>query len=156
MLVAVGAVTILTPDHTLEAVGNDTLISETAQQACVEIGQEYGICPELLEAMIETESRGIPTVSNKSCKGLMQVSEKWHKDRMEKLGVTDLYDEYGNILVGTDYLTELFEEYGDVGLVLMVYHGESDAVSKAERGVLSGYAKTILERSEELERLHGK
>lgn len=132
----------------------DTYISKAAQEACIEYGEEYGICPELLMAIAETESGGKATAQNGACKGLMQVSEKWHKDRMKKLGVTDLFDEQGNILVGTDYLSELFDEYGDTAYVLDVYNGNSGAKSNYTNGVISPYAKKILERSEELERLH--
>lgn len=135
---------------------NDTYISETAYEACIECGEQYNICPELLMAIIERESAGKPDAENGSCKGLMQISVKWHKDRMERLGVTDIFDERSNILVGADYLSELIEKYHDVATALMVYHGEKSAVKKAENGNISKYAQGILERSEELERLHGK
>lgn len=75
---------------------------------------------------------------------------------MKRLGVKSLYDERGNVHVGTDYLVELIKKHGDVATALMVYHGESDALSKSEQGIISGYASKILERSAELERLHGK
>lgn len=133
-----------------------TYIKEEYQAYCVEIGEEYGICPELLMAMIETESSGKANATNGSCKGLMQVSEKWHTERMKRLGVTDIYEPYGNILVATDYLLELFEKYGDVGFVLDVYNGNSKAMYNAENGILSDYAIRVLERSEILERIHGK
>ena len=60
----------------------DTYIAEEYQDYCEEIGEMYCVCPELLMAMIETESSGNPDATNGTCKGLMQVSEKWHKDRM--------------------------------------------------------------------------
>lgn len=101
--------------------GNDTYISETAYEACVEYGEEYGICPEPLMAIIERESAGKPNVENGSCKGLMQISVKWHSDRMERLGVKDIFDERSNILVGTDYLAELIDKYRDVATALMAY-----------------------------------
>lgn len=121
-----------------------------------EISEDYGICPELIMAMVETESNYQPDAKNDSCIGLMQVSDKWHTDRMERLGVTDLYDPYSNILVGVDFVAELADEYGDIGLVLMLYHGESKAFSNVQNGILSEYADGILSRSAELERLHGK
>lgn len=130
-----------------------TYISEDAQETCVKYGEEYGICPELLMAMIERESSGRPDAESGGCKGLMQISDRWHKDRMERLEVTDIYDVDGNIHVGADYLTELFEKYEDVGIVLMVYHGEKNAATKTE---LSDYADWILTRSAELERMNGK
>lgn len=135
----------------------DTFLSKTAVNACEKYGEEYNICPELLMAIAETESGGNPDVENGGCMGIMQVSERWHKDRMERLGVTDICDTSGNILVATDYLYELFEKYEDVGMVLMVYNGDSDAENYMNGNAkLSGYAEKILERSAELERIHGK
>lgn len=135
----------------------DTYIDKEYQAYCVEIGEEYCICPELLMAIIEAESSGKPNATNGSCKGLMQVADKWHTERMERLGVTDIYDPYGNILVAADYLFELFEKYGDVGFVLMTYNGDSRADDFAEgKSGLSEYAQKILARSEMLERIHGK
>lgn len=135
----------------------DTYIKPEYQEYCNEIGEMNGICPELLMAMIETESSGRADAENGSCKGLMQVSERWHYDRMERLGVTDIYDPYGNILVAADYLLELFEKHEDVGVVLMVYNGDSRADEfAAGECELSNYAQNILARSETLERLHGK
>ena len=135
----------------------DTYLSEEIQEHCVEIGEMYGVCPELLMAMIEAESSGNPKAENGSCKGLMQVSVRWHRDRMERLGVEDIYDEYGNILVGTDYLMELAKKYEDVGMVLMVFNGDSKAIKywNGKCG-LSKYATWILERAAELEMLHDK
>ena len=119
------------------------------------ICQERGICPELVEAIIERESGWDPEAVNGDCIGLMQVSEKWHRERMERLGVTDLTDPYDNILVGVDYLSELSGKY-EVGLALMIYNGDSRAESLCRAGKTSDYATWILERSAELERLHGK
>ena len=135
---------------------NDTYISEEIQGYCVEIGERYGVCPELLMAMIEMESRGNPKAENGGCCGLMQISIKYHSDRMERLGVTDIYDSYGNILVGTDYIMELAEECGDIGYVLDKYNGNSKADYNYENGIVSGYADWILNRSAELEMIHGK
>lgn len=135
---------------------NDTYICKEYQEYIYEISEEYCVCPELIMAIVERESSGRADAENGGCKGLMQVSEKWHKDRMERLGVESLYDPYGNILVGTDYLMELAERYGDIYAVLMVFNGTSNAVAKAEAGEYSSYATGIVERSEQLERLHEK
>lgn len=131
-------------------------MSEEVQGYCEEIGEMYGICPELLMAIIEAESSGNQYAENGSCKGLMQVSVKWHADRMEKLGVVDIYDEYSNILVATDYLAELRDDYGEVSYVLDIYNGNSKAYYNYENGILSKYAGSVLERSAELERIRGK
>lgn len=134
----------------------DTYICEEYQEYIIEIAEDYNICPELIMAIVEHESSGRADAVNGSCIGLMQVSERWHHDRMERLGVTDLYDPYSNILVGTDYLLELFEKYEDIGMVLMVYNGSSDAESRWESCNYTKYATSIMDRSSELERIHGK
>ena len=86
------------------------LTEDEVYQIALEVTEHYNICPEFLQAMAFRESSYRTDVENGSCIGLMQVSEKWHKDRMERLGVESLYDPYGNMLVAADYLTELFGE----------------------------------------------
>lgn len=142
---------------TAEAADGETFISEKSRHYCEIYGSKYGICPELLMAIVEAESSGNPKAENGDCKGIMQISESCHKDRMERLGVTDIFDMSGNILVATDYLMELFEKYEDVGAVLMFYNGDSNARKYIKgKANLSSYAENILERSAELERIHGK
>lgn len=118
--------------------------------------EQKGICPEFVQAIIERESSWNPQAVNGDCIGLMQISEQWHGGRMEKYGVTELTEPYDNILVGIDYLSELFEKYEDPGMVLMVYNGDSRAKDLQATGELSEYAEWILNRSAELERQHGK
>ena len=122
------------------------------------IGHELNICPELLLAIAETESRFQADAENGSCKGLMQVSVKFHEERFTDMGWTadEWNNSYKNMYVAASYLAELFEQYEDVGVVLGVYHGERNAVSRGEKGLLSSYVTEILERSEELERLANK
>lgn len=135
---------------------SETYISENAYDCCEEIGGEYNICPEILMAIIEKESGGMQYATNGNCKGLMQVSERWHAQRMLKLGVSDLYCEKDNILVAADYLSELYSKYNDTALVLDIYNGNSSAMSNYENGILSPYAQSILTRAAYLERLHNK
>lgn len=134
----------------------DTYIPEEYQRYCVEIGEIYNICPELLMAMMERESSGRKNASNSAGdSGLLQVNPKWHYDRMERFGVTDLYDPYSNILVAADYLAELFKQNGDLYLVLMKYNMvHSTAEDLFEKGVYSEYAIEVSERAWELETLH--
>lgn len=117
---------------------------------CEAAQAEFNVCAELLEAICFRESSFIATATNGDCQGLMQVSVKWHEDRMAKLGVTDIYDKQGNIRVAADYLSELFSIYdGDLYKVLMTYNGDTS------EGV-SDYALEIAEISAALERIHGK
>lgn len=140
----------------VDIVSNDTMLSDEAFQACNEIGKEYGISPELIMAIAEVESSGNPNAKNGGCEGLMQVASRWHKDRMKRLDVEDIYDERGNILIATDYLLELFEEYEDVTRILDEYNGNSAAAEYEERGIISEYAEAVLSRAADLERAHGK
>ena len=128
-------------------------------QITEEVGAMYDICPELLQALVERESTYRIDATNGSCKGLAQISVKWHTDRMERLGVTDIYEPYGNILVAADYLRELFNERedDDVYYVLMRYNMAIDtANSLYAAGEITDYARNIVRRAAELERLHGK
>lgn len=118
-----------------------------------EAAEKYHISSGLIEAIIERESAGIPdVVSPGGDIGLMQVNPLWHKERMDKLGVCDLTEPRGNILVATDYLAELFREYHDLPEVLMRYNGSQDAGYRNETYQLTDYAKSVMRRSEELER----
>ena len=125
-----------------------------------EYGRQYNICPELLQAIAMRESTLYLQATNGDCKGLMQISEHWHTDRMERLGVTDIYDARSNILLAADYLAELRDttEYGyDVVYVLMRYNMATDTANKLYiQGAYTDYALEIVEESKRLERLHGK
>ena len=121
------------------------------------IGAAYNICPELLQAVAWHESSYREDAENDGCSGLMQVAGRWHGDRMARLQVTDLYDPEGNMLVAADYLAELFAQYEDLGMVLMVYSGDSGAEAFARSGQgLSEYAQEIMEHTYQLEQQHGK
>ena len=121
------------------------------------IGAAYNICPELLQAVAWHESRYREDAENDGCSGLMQVAGRWHGDRMARLQVTDLYDPEDNMLVAADYLAELFAQYEDMGMVLMVYSGDSGAEAFVWSGQgLSEYAQEIMEHTYQLERQHGK
>lgn len=114
--------------------------------------EQYSIAPELVEAMIETESSWNPDAENGTCKGLMQISEIWHEDRMKRLGVMDIFDPQENILVGVDYLSELFQRYEDTGIVLDIYNGNSNAWAYYEAGETSYYTNKITTLAESLEK----
>lgn len=128
-------------------------------QQCAEvIGFELSICPELLEAIAYQESRCTTTATNGTCKGLMQVNCSVHEDRFIEAGwsKSEWSNGYKNMYVAAQYLKELFDKYEDVGIVLGLYHGETNAIERAKRGQLSNYVTEILTKSEALERAHGK
>ena len=137
----------------------DPDIPEDIQDAAWKYGEEYNICPEFLIAVAKRESEFNPEAVNGSCVGLMQVSLKWHTDRMERCQVTEeeMWTVDGSMHVAADYLAELFEKYEDAALVLMIYNGDSRAELFAQGGCsMSSYASDILTYSKELEEKHGK
>lgn len=71
------------------------------------------ISADYVKAIIYHESRYNPDALNSATgvKGLMQINPKWHTKRAESLGVIDLFDPYGNILVGCDILNELTQQH---------------------------------------------
>lgn len=104
-------------------------------KACEEIGIQY----ELALAIIwqETDFRNITGDGGNSI-GYMQVQPRWHRERMERLGVTDLSDPYSNFLVGLDYLSELIDRYGSTEKALVAYN------QGKFKGVVTDYAKSVL------------
>ena len=74
--------------------------------------EEAGITYELALAVIrqETEFRNVVGDNGDSI-GYMQIQPRWHEERMERLGVTDLADPYSNFRVGCDFLAELISKY---------------------------------------------
>lgn len=116
---------------------------------------EYGIDPAIIFAMIDLESKyNINAVGDggKSI-GLMQIQPRWHKERMERLGASDLADPYQNVTVGIDYLAELLEKYGDIEMALVGYNAGPTGAKKQyfDRGVYSSkYSREVMENSDKL------
>lgn len=125
---------------------NDEYIPDEVEEAARKWGEVYEIAPEFLEAIAWTESRFDETATNGGCIGLMQISPRWHRDRMERLGVDDdgLYTVDGSMALAADYLHELFTTYNDPYWVLMTYNGDSNADAyKALEHSPSEYALNI-------------
>lgn len=117
------------------------------------VAADYNICPELVEAIIWTESSWREeVVSDGGDVGLMQINPKWHEERMRELGITDLTDWKSNVRIGIDYLAELFQKYEDLYLVLMKYNGTSNAELEWNKGNYSEYAISVSNLSAELEK----
>lgn len=78
--------------------------------------KQYGVRYDLVVALIEKESgyKFDKVGDDGHSIGYMQIYEECHRDRMERLNVTDLTNPYQNVLVGIDYLSELIERYGTI------------------------------------------
>lgn len=99
--------------------------------------------PDLVRAIIHHESRynTLKVNSKTNATGLMQILPKWHMERAKNLGVTELTDPYGNILVGCDYLNSLFESYS-YDYALNLYAGGYPYADK-NQGRTSSFIKEL-------------
>ena len=104
--------------------------------ACEEFNIPYALALGLIEK--ETEFRNLIGDDGAST-GYMQIQKKWHWDRMERLGVTDLMEPSGNFRVGCDFLAELYAKYNDWSLALTVYNRGHNP------GYITDYAKEVME-----------
>lgn len=81
--------------------------------------------------------------------GIFQINVKWHLDRMERLGVTDLTDPVQCAAVAIDYLLELEDRYGFAPLShehLMSYNmGPGNARKAINNGTTStAYSREVM------------
>ena len=115
---------------------------------------KHNIAPAIIIAMIERESsfRAHVVGDNGTSFGLMQIKEKYQKERMKRLGCTDLLNPFENVKVGIDIVAELKEKKPDLLWVLMAYNGgQSYANKRYKTGKFSNYALGVVERAAELE-----
>lgn len=99
--------------------GKELYISYIAQ-----IVNEYypDVDPYIVQAIMETESRYVPTAySSAGAIGLMQIMPQYHTWRIEKYGLSDLWDPYTNIICGIDLLNDWYQKYGDWSTTLYGY-----------------------------------
>lgn len=101
------------------------------------MAKRYGLDSRIIKALIEEESGWLTSAEGDDGNsiGLMQIQERWHKERMKRLGVTNLYDSEQNITVGCDILSELLNKYGNYEDALSVYNSGNvyDGKQYAER-----------------------
>lgn len=120
----------------VEACYGDTYIPESQIRLCEQYGKAYGICPELLEALIETESSGQMSARNGSCYGICQINGAVHGyayDTEEKQ-----IQKACELLIGYNC---------EVDLALSYYNGQ-------KHPHYDGYVEKVLNRAHELEIIH--
>ncbi|MBR5862163.1 MAG: transglycosylase SLT domain-containing protein [Bacteroidales bacterium] len=125
----------------------DVPLSDDLQDHIFSLCEMYNVDPAIVIAMIEKESTYDPKIigDNGNSFGLMQIQPRWHQERMDILGVTDLLDPYQNVQVGIDYLADMIEQGGSIEWALMAYNGgPSYANDMVAIGSLSYYARTVL------------
>ncbi|HKO87986.1 MAG TPA: transglycosylase SLT domain-containing protein [Burkholderiales bacterium] len=111
------------------------------------VGQQMGIDPLLILAVVAVESRFNPIAeSGFGAKGLMQVVPRFHLDKLAGHGGIDtVLEARTNIAVGTQILKEYVRRTGSLEAGLQMYAGAADDES-------FGYSQKVLT---ERDRLHG-
>lgn len=108
-----------------------------AEDHITKVAKQYGLDPSVVKALIEEESGWCASAEgdNGQSIGLMQIQPRWHKERLTRLGITNLYDPEQNVTVGCDILAELLDKCGNYEDALSVYNSGNteDGREYAER-----------------------
>lgn len=133
----------------------DVPLGEDLQLHIIETAESYGINPAIIIAMAYREStyRAHLIGDGGDSYGLLQVQPKWHSERMQKLGCTDLLDPFQNVTVAVDYLAEHFDRYGDIGMALTAYNAGPSGAQKNyfSKGIYaSKYATEVMAYADEI------
>lgn len=127
----------------------DVPLEEDVQIFIVRLCEENHIDASVVLGMAQRESNFTADAIGDGGEsfGMFQVQPRWHQDRMDKLGVTDLLDPCQCASVAVNFLKELLDRYdGDMAKALTAYNQGSF------KGVVSDYAKAVLENSENLKK----
>lgn len=136
-----------TPEPVLPVLIYDVPLDVELQLFIINECEKVNIDPAIVMAMAEKEStfKADAIGDDGDSLGLLQVQPRWHQERMDKLGCSDLFDPYQNVTVALDFLAEQLDRYnGDMAKALVGYNQGHFKES------VTAYAKSVLETSESL------
>lgn len=108
--------------------------------AAYDAGEQFGLDPLLLLAVMAVESRFNPVAQSvMGAKGLMQIMPKQHRDELKIYGGENaVLDPITNIELGAQILKEYIDRSGSLKAGLRSYNGaRSDAASRYPRKVIA-------------------
>lgn len=152
-----GFTTVEIEDPYFVEVENGYITEESLKSICQYIGDMYDIPPALLQAVAWVESNyKVDARGSSGDSGLCQVIPGYHLARMEKLGVTDIMDPYGNVLVAADLINDISNEWYkdrsavDWGYVIMHYNQGYNAKESYQQYGLSSHAQKVMSKYYEI------
>jgi len=126
---ATGTATADQPAAGSDASNTSKPAPQTLDQMVKEVAARYNVDPDLVKAVVTTESNWNPhAVSRTGAQGLMQLVPSTARD----LGVHNAFDPQQNLDGGVRYLRMLLERYdGDLDKALAAYNAGPGAVDRA-------------------------
>lgn len=128
---------------------NITDLPNDVQDYCEIAATEFSIDPNILKALVYTESRGNYTAKNGSFIGLTQLKPAYFTSTIDELNITDPTDPYQNVRICAYSLATWMSKYNnDTALALDCWHkGEKGAVSThTAKGTY--YSRTIMQNAQ--------
>lgn len=138
---------VYTESSNITPIWADIPLSADLQHYIADICEDRNISTAIVLAVIRKESAyTVDAVGDSGrAQGLMQVQERWHAARMEKLGCDDMLDPFENVTVGIDFLDEMIDKGYGIEWALTAYNGgESRAHKFRDAGEVSSYAASVL------------
>lgn len=125
----------------------DVPLDKELQLHIIKEAEAHDIEPSIIMAMAYKESGFNADAVGDGGKsfGLLQIQKRYHLERMERLGCSDLLDPHQNVTVAVDYLCELLNRYdGNYGVALTAYNKGHYA------GSVTQYARIVIAKAEEV------
>ncbi len=124
---------------------------EQYKEIIAEAAKKYKLPIALIDAVIRTESGYRErAVSRTGAKGLMQLMPKTAKH----VKVDDPFDPHQNILGGTRYLRQLYNQFGSIRLAVAAYNGGPGAIVNGGIHTAPGFRETRIYMPLVLSRYH--
>ena len=136
----------------------DVPLDASLQRFIIRLGEETGVDPKVILGLIYVESSyNADSIGDDGHSfGLMQIQRRWHEERIARLNVMDLLNPYDNVAVGVDYLSELYEKYGDIEMALVAYNAGPTGAWEHwfSKGLYtSEYSRKVMEASKNIKAL---
>jgi soluble lytic murein transglycosylase-like protein len=120
--------------HIVDKFKVDKPHADTVIKAAFKAGEQTGLSPNLVLAVIAVESSFKPSAQNGGARGLMQIIPFWHKKKVNQVGgAKELMKSEKNIAVGSAILKEYLDRSENVFQALTRYNASPHAQAYSEK-----------------------